>query len=178
MINAGIFLVPAVHEIAAAAEFAITTRAAKKPDPHPLTDSPALDAGTKGIDAPDHFMAWDTRPVDREQAFHRAGIRVANPTRLYANPYLIGARVQKWFTYFREFSRSRDFYRFVGCVHIHPLGSELFQVMVDVDLPPFATSACDSNRTHSQNTRVRGLWAKHAVTGEVNCWGPVGGISF
>jgi hypothetical protein len=109
MMNAGIFLVPAVHEIAAAAEFAITTRAAKKPDPHPLIDSPALDAGTKGIDAPDHFMAWETRPVDRERAFHRAGIGVANPTGLYANAYLIGAGVQNWFTYFRELSRSRDF---------------------------------------------------------------------
>jgi hypothetical protein len=135
MINAGIFLVPAVHEIAAAAEFAITTRAAKKPDPHPLTDSPALDAGTKGVDAPDHFMAWDTRPVDRERAFHRAGIRVANPTRLYANAYLIGAGVQKWFTYFRELSRSRDFYCFVGCVHIHTLSCELFQVIVDLPIP-------------------------------------------
>src|SRR6516162_6641129 len=136
MMNAGIFLVPAVHEIAAAAEFAITTRAAKESDPHPLTDSPALDAGTKGIDAPDHFVAWDTRPVDREQAFHGAGIRMANPTRLYANAYLIGAGVQKWLTYFRELSRSRDFYGFVGCVHIHILSSELFEVMVDLDLPP------------------------------------------
>src|SRR5262249_41700745 len=114
MMNAGIFLVPAVHEIAVAAEVAITTRAAKKPDPHPLTDSPALNAGTEGIDAPDHFMAWDTRPVDREQAFHRAGIRVANPTRLHANAYLIGAGVQKGLTYFRELSRSRNYYGFVG----------------------------------------------------------------
>ena len=68
MINAGIFLVPAIHEIAAAAELAITTRAAKKPYTHPLTDRPALDVGTKGIDAPDHFMTWDTRPLDRERA--------------------------------------------------------------------------------------------------------------
>src|SRR6516164_5044025 len=108
MMNAGIFLVPAVHQIALAAELAITTRAAKKPDPHALTDRPALDARTKGIDAPDHFMAWDTRPVDREQAFHRAGIRVANPTRFYANPYLIGAGSQKRLPYFREFSGPRD----------------------------------------------------------------------
>src|SRR5215467_4468205 len=119
MMNAGIFLVPAVHQIAAAAEFAITTRAAKESDPHPLTDSPALNAGTKGIDAPDHFMAWDARPVDREHAFHRGGIRVANPTRFYANAYLIRPGVQKWFAYFREFSRSLDFYCFVGCVHSH-----------------------------------------------------------
>jgi len=66
--NAGIFLVPAVHEIAVPAELAIATRAAKEPDPHTLTDRPALNAETKGIDTPDHFMAGHARPVDREQA--------------------------------------------------------------------------------------------------------------
>src|SRR5262245_36534505 len=35
--NAGKFLVPAVHEIAMAAEFAIATRAAEKSDTYPLT---------------------------------------------------------------------------------------------------------------------------------------------
>src|SRR5215831_20114242 len=49
MMNAGIFLVPAVHEIAFAAELAIAARAAEKPDPNALTDRPALDAGTKRI---------------------------------------------------------------------------------------------------------------------------------
>jgi len=42
MMNAGIFKVPAFHEIASAAEFTITTRAAEEPDPHPLTDSQTL----------------------------------------------------------------------------------------------------------------------------------------
>jgi hypothetical protein len=51
--NAGIFLVPAVHEIAIAAELAIAARAAEKPDTHALTDRPALDTGTKRIDPPD-----------------------------------------------------------------------------------------------------------------------------
>src|SRR5215467_272968 len=142
MMNAGIFLVPAVHEIAAAAEFAITTRAAKESDPHPLTDSPALNARTKGIDAPDDFMAWDTRPVDREQAFHRSRIRVANPTRLYANSYLIRAGVQKWSTYFRELSRSWDFHCFVGCVHNNPLGGAPADAAFSRSMnPPLASGA-------------------------------------
>ena len=59
---------------------------------------------------------------------------MANPTRLYANANLIGAGVQKWSTYFRELSRSRDFYCFVGCVHLHPLSCELFQVIVDLEI--------------------------------------------
>src|SRR5262249_13897196 len=117
MMNAGVFLVPAVHEIAVAAELAIATRAVKKPNPHALTDRPALNAGTKGIEAPGRIMAWDPGPIDRKQARHRAGIRVANPTRLDANAYLIGTGIQKWLPYFREFSGSRDCDRSVCSVH-------------------------------------------------------------
>jgi hypothetical protein len=40
--NAGKFLVPAVHEIAVAAELAIAARAAEKSNPSALTDGPAL----------------------------------------------------------------------------------------------------------------------------------------
>jgi hypothetical protein len=43
MMNAGIFLVPAVHEVAAAAEFAIAAVTAEKPDANPLTNCPTLD---------------------------------------------------------------------------------------------------------------------------------------
>jgi hypothetical protein len=88
MMNAGIFLVPTVHEIAIAAKVAIAARAAQKPDTHSLTDRPALDTGTKRIDPPDELVAWDARPIDRELALYRAGIRVADPTRLDTNPDL------------------------------------------------------------------------------------------
>jgi len=43
MMDAGIFLVPAIHEIAITAEFAIAAVAAEKPDTNPLTDCPTLD---------------------------------------------------------------------------------------------------------------------------------------
>src|SRR6516162_6644802 len=92
IMNAGIFLVPAVHEIAAATELAIAARAAEKPDPNALTDGPAMNTGTKRIDPPDDLMAWDARPFDRKQSFHCAGIRVADPTRLDADPHLTGSR--------------------------------------------------------------------------------------
>src|SRR6516225_1503235 len=42
VINTGIFLVTAVHEVAVAAELAIAARAAEKPDTHALTDRPSL----------------------------------------------------------------------------------------------------------------------------------------
>jgi hypothetical protein len=64
--NAGILLVPAVHEIATAAELAIATRAAKKSDTHALTNRPALNTGTKGIDPSDDFMARHARPINRK----------------------------------------------------------------------------------------------------------------
>src|ERR1700730_16593625 len=85
---------PAV-QIATPAELAIAANPAEKPDPHPLTDHPALDAGTKRIDAADDLMAWDARPIDRKQAFHRAGIRMADPTRLDADAHLAGSRSPK-----------------------------------------------------------------------------------
>src|SRR5215472_3320747 len=92
VINTGIFLVPAVHGFAVAAELAIAARATEKPDTHALTDRPALDTGTKRIDAADDLMAWDARPIDRKQALHCAGIRMADPTRLDADPHLAGSR--------------------------------------------------------------------------------------
>src|SRR5262249_36233423 len=88
MMNAGIFLVPAVHEIATAAELAIAARAAQKPDAHALTGRPALDTGTKRVDPPDELMTWDARPIDRELALYRAGIRMTYPACLDTNPDL------------------------------------------------------------------------------------------
>jgi len=49
--NARIFLVPTVHEIAIAAELAIAAKAGEKSDANALTQRPALDAETKSIDA-------------------------------------------------------------------------------------------------------------------------------
>src|SRR5215813_13312847 len=88
MMNAGIFLVPTVHEIAIAAELAIAARASEEPDAHTLTDRPALDTGTKRVDPPDELVARDARPIDGELALYRAGIQVADPTRLNTNPDL------------------------------------------------------------------------------------------
>jgi hypothetical protein len=93
MMNAGIFLVPAVHEIAITAELAISAGAAEKSDANALTDCPALNARSKGIDTSDGLMAGHTRKFDGKQAFHGAGIRVAYTARFNANAYLIGAGI-------------------------------------------------------------------------------------
>src|SRR5262249_41494189 len=85
MMNAGIFLVPTVHEIAIAAELAIAARTAEKSDAHALPNRPALDTGTKRIDPPNELVARDARPINGELALHRAGIRAADPTRLDTN---------------------------------------------------------------------------------------------
>src|SRR5215813_25641 len=76
--NARVFLVTTVHEIAIATKFAITARASEKADTHALTNRPALDTGAKGIDPPDHFMPWHARPANGKEAFYRARIRVAH----------------------------------------------------------------------------------------------------
>jgi hypothetical protein len=64
--DAGVFLVPAVDEIAISAELAIPTRAAEKSDTHALTNCPTLDTRTKRIDPSDDFMARHTRPINRK----------------------------------------------------------------------------------------------------------------
>ena len=92
MMNARKFLVPAVDEIAFAAELAIAARTAEKPDTHALTDCPALDTGTERIDPPDDLMARDARPIDRKLALHCPGIRMADPARLYADAHLARPR--------------------------------------------------------------------------------------
>src|SRR5260370_29114813 len=92
MMNAGIFLVLAVHEIAIPAELAMAARAAEKPDTHALADRPTLDADTKRIDPADDLMAWNARPLDRKQAFHHAGIRVADAPGLHADAHFPRSR--------------------------------------------------------------------------------------
>src|SRR6516162_9928486 len=75
--NAREFLVTTVHEIAISTEFAVTTRPSEEADTHALINRPALDSGAKGIDSPDHLMAWHARPGNWKDAFHRARIRMA-----------------------------------------------------------------------------------------------------
>ena len=66
--NAGVFLVPAVHEVAVATKLAIAAGATEKPDSHALADRPALDTRTKRIDPADNLVTRNARPLDREQS--------------------------------------------------------------------------------------------------------------
>ena len=121
MMNAGVFLVPAIHEIAVAAELAIATEAGEKPNAHALTRRPTSDTRTRRIDPPNDFMPWDARPIDRKQGFHCSGIGVENPTRLDANAHLTGTGIQERLIYFRALSRSRQCNCSVRCVHLPPI---------------------------------------------------------
>src|SRR5262250_1285882 len=116
--NARVFLVTTVHEIAISTEFAITARASEEADTDALTNRPALDARAKGIDSPDHFVPRDARPADWKGGFHRAGIRVADSARLDANADLTGARIDQRFHYGFEFSRFRYLDSSIHCAHI------------------------------------------------------------
>src|SRR5262249_48381332 len=57
MMNAGIFLVPTVHEIAMAAEVAIAARTPEESDAHALPNRPALASGPNRIDPPYELVA-------------------------------------------------------------------------------------------------------------------------
>src|ERR1700756_5169239 len=78
MMNARIFLIPAVHEIAISTKLAISTGAAEKPHSNALTDFPTLHARTDSIDPPDRFVPGDARPIDRKRTFHSTGIGMTN----------------------------------------------------------------------------------------------------
>src|SRR5215467_8314358 len=109
--NARVFQVTTVHEIAISTEFAITASASEEADTDALTNRPALDARAKGIDPPDHFVPRDARPADWKGGFHRPGIRVADTARLDANTHLTVARIDQRFHYDFEFSR----FRYLDC---------------------------------------------------------------
>jgi hypothetical protein len=96
------------------------TRAAEKPDTHALPDRPSLDAGTESVDPSDDFMPRNARPSDRKESVHRGRVRVADPTCLHANAYMIGTGIEKRLPYFREFSRFREFDCSVCCAHNFP----------------------------------------------------------
>ena len=49
MVDAGLFLIPAVYEFAAAIEITIAAEAAEKPDTNPLPHRPTLNAWTEPI---------------------------------------------------------------------------------------------------------------------------------
>src|SRR5262247_3753959 len=116
--NARVFLVTTVHEIAISTEFAITARASEEADTDALTNRPALHARAKGVDPPDHFVPRDARPADWKGGFHRAGIRVADTARLNANPHLTGAGIDQRFQNGFEFSRFRYLDCSIHCAHI------------------------------------------------------------
>jgi hypothetical protein len=92
MMNAGVFLILAMHKVTTAAKRTVAARAAKKSNTYPLTDGPTLDPGTQLVDSPNGLMARDARPIDRKQAFHCARIRVTDSARLDADAHLAGSR--------------------------------------------------------------------------------------
>src|SRR5262249_44143856 len=96
MMNTAVFLVPAVHEIAIAAELTIAAGPCKKTYTHPLTNRTALNTGTKRIDPPDDLVTRTTPVADTgETSIHCRRIRVADATRLNPQPHLARTRLRK-----------------------------------------------------------------------------------
>jgi hypothetical protein len=104
-VDARILLVPAIHEIAPAAELAIATGPAEKSDAYTLADGPTPNTVTDQVYAADHLMAGDARVADREESVHCRRIRMADATRLHTNAYLMGTGIHKRPSDFREHSR-------------------------------------------------------------------------
>jgi hypothetical protein len=56
VLNAGEFLILAVHEVATSAPFAVTATAGEEPDAYALAHTPTFDALAKGINSP--MASW------------------------------------------------------------------------------------------------------------------------
>lgn len=122
MMNAGKFLVLAVHEIAVAAELAVTAGPAEKSHAYSLTDAPALNTCADFVDPTDHLMAGYSRKRDAgEDRVDGRRIRMADAAGLNADTHLAGWRLSQ-----RAFSEMKNawacnFNSFVCCAHIHCL---------------------------------------------------------
>src|SRR5262249_14982068 len=116
--NARVFLVTTVHEVAISTEFAITARASEEADTDALPNRPALDARAKGIDPPDHFVPRDARPADWKGGVHRAGIRVAYTARVDSHAHLNRAGIDQRFHRGFDFSWFRYLDCSIHCAHI------------------------------------------------------------
>ena len=94
MMNAGKFLVLAVHEIAAAAELAVAAGPAEKSNAYALTGAPALNTCADFVDPTGHLMPRDSRKRDAEEdRVDGRRIRMADAARFNADSSLCGG----WF---------------------------------------------------------------------------------
>ena len=92
MLDARVFLILAMNEIACTASRAVPARAGQEANPDPLTHDPTLDPLTQRVDPADHLMAGYTRPGDREHAGDRRGVAMTDPTSLDTDADIAGRR--------------------------------------------------------------------------------------
>src|SRR5215469_2154897 len=105
MLDARIFLVLAMNEVACTASRAVPARAGQKANPDPLAHRPTLDPLTQRVDPADHLMARYTRPGNRERAGDRPSVAMTDPTSLDTDADIAGRRFAQRLC--REFKLSR-----------------------------------------------------------------------
>src|SRR5262249_52931489 len=105
MLDARIFLILAMNEVACTASRAVPARAGQEANPDPLIHRPTLDPLTQRVDPADHLMARYTRPGDREHAGDRRGVAMTDPTSLDTDADIAGWRFAQRLC--REFKLSR-----------------------------------------------------------------------
>src|SRR5262249_28659603 len=122
VMNPGELLVPAVHEVATAAELAVAAGAAKKPDTHALTDRPALDTRTKRIDPADNLVSGHSRQNQaRELSFDGCRVRMTYAAYFYPQAHLARSWLRQRASDEIQHTWTRDFNRSKGCAHLRSL---------------------------------------------------------
>src|SRR4029077_5755516 len=117
--NPGVLLVPAVNEVAAAAELAVAAGAAEKPDTHALTDRPALDTRTKRVDPADDLVPGHSRRDQaRKLSFDGCRVRMTYPACFNPQAHLARSRLRQRASDEIQHTRTRDFNGSKGCAHL------------------------------------------------------------
>jgi len=82
VVDAGIFLVSTIHEIATAAAYTVAATSTKDAYADTVAKRSSFDILSKLINYTHNFMSWYARPVDRKRTFDSPGVRMANATGL------------------------------------------------------------------------------------------------
>jgi hypothetical protein len=97
-LNPGEFLVAAVDEIAATAEFGSTAAPAEKADADALAMGPSFDAFPECVDDAYYLMPGHAWPLDRKDPLDGCRVRMADAARLDANADVTRGRCDQWFS--------------------------------------------------------------------------------
>ena len=108
VVNAGVFLISTIYEIAIAAGFTVAAASSKESNTDAIANCPPLDAFAKFVDDTNGFMSRDPRPGNGKSSLNSSRIRMTNTAGLDPDAHETCWRVEQWlFCQFQLAGRDR-----------------------------------------------------------------------